>query len=128
MNNSATTAWLTCLLFSSLHPLVAAEQPGSAQQLRALIIDGQNNHDWKTTTPVLKWILEDSGRFKVTAFTAPPALPHEPRPPKGTLTPDQQAQYQKAVAQWKHDLAEAEKKNVETWKRSAPYFSDFDVL
>ena len=45
----------------------------SQSQLRALIIDGQNNHDWKTTTPLLKKALESSGRFKVDVATAPPA-------------------------------------------------------
>src|SRR4249919_1719916 len=40
---------------------------------RALIIDGQNNHDWKTTTPLLRKALESSGRFKVDVATAPPA-------------------------------------------------------
>ncbi|HEX5470528.1 MAG TPA: hypothetical protein VFW73_01515, partial [Lacipirellulaceae bacterium] len=34
-------------------------------KLRALIIDGQNNHDWKTTTPLLRKALESSGRFTV---------------------------------------------------------------
>src|SRR3954468_20400821 len=42
-------------------------------KLRALIIDGQNNHEWKTTTPLLKKALESSGRFKVEVATAPPA-------------------------------------------------------
>ncbi len=41
--------------------------------LKALIIDGQNNHDWKSTTPVLKQILEDSGIFTVETATAPGA-------------------------------------------------------
>jgi type 1 glutamine amidotransferase len=39
--------------------------------LKALIVDGQNNHNWKATTPVLKRILEDSGLFKVDVATAP---------------------------------------------------------
>jgi uncharacterized protein len=39
-------------------------------KLKALIIDGQNNHNWKATTPVLKKILED-GRFEVDVATAP---------------------------------------------------------
>src|SRR4051812_41007359 len=43
------------------------------EKLRALIIDGQNNHDWKTTTPLLQKSLESSGRFKVDVATAPPA-------------------------------------------------------
>jgi type 1 glutamine amidotransferase len=42
------------------------------EKLRALIIDGQNNHDWKTTTPLLKRALESSGRFTVDVATSPP--------------------------------------------------------
>jgi type 1 glutamine amidotransferase len=38
---------------------------------KALIIDGQNNHNWKVTTPILKKILEDSGLFRVDVATAP---------------------------------------------------------
>ena len=46
--------------------------PARADKLKALIIDGQNNHHWQETTPVLKKILEDSGLFVVTVATAPP--------------------------------------------------------
>ena len=53
--------------------LVLAAVPGvAADKLKALIIDGQNNHRWQETTPVLKKILEDSGLFVVTVATAPP--------------------------------------------------------
>jgi len=41
-------------------------------KLKALIIDGQNNHAWKQTTPVIKAILEDCGRFTVDVATSPP--------------------------------------------------------
>jgi type 1 glutamine amidotransferase len=44
----------------------------AATPVRALIIDGQNNHDWKQTTPVLKKILEDTGMFQVDVLTTPP--------------------------------------------------------
>jgi type 1 glutamine amidotransferase len=44
----------------------------AAAPIRALIIDGQNNHDWKHTTPVLKKILEDTGLFQVEVMTTPP--------------------------------------------------------
>jgi type 1 glutamine amidotransferase len=44
----------------------------AATKIRALIIDGQNNHDWRHTTPVLRKILEDSGRFQVEVLTSPP--------------------------------------------------------
>jgi type 1 glutamine amidotransferase len=40
-------------------------------KLKVLILDGQNNHNWKATTPVLKKILEDSGLFTVDVATAP---------------------------------------------------------
>jgi type 1 glutamine amidotransferase len=47
-------------------------QAFAAQAISALIIDGQNNHDWRSTTPVLKKILEDTGIFQVEVLTAPP--------------------------------------------------------
>jgi len=47
----------------------AAAYPG---EIRVLIVDGQNNHNWKATTPVMKSILEDAGIFKVDVATSPP--------------------------------------------------------
>ena len=43
----------------------------AAEKLKLLIVDGQNNHNWKSTTPVLKSFLEKSGRFTVTVATSP---------------------------------------------------------
>jgi type 1 glutamine amidotransferase len=42
-------------------------------KLRALIIDGQNNHEWQKTTPLLRSALESSGRFTVDVATTPPS-------------------------------------------------------
>src|SRR4026207_2288075 len=42
-----------------------------AAPIKALILDGQNNHDWKRTTPELKKILEDSELFTVEVATSP---------------------------------------------------------
>ena len=39
---------------------------------KALIVDGQNNHAWKETTPVLKKLLEETGLFAVDVTTTPP--------------------------------------------------------
>jgi len=39
--------------------------------LKALIVDGQNNHDWQATTPVLKSLLEETGLFTVEVATSP---------------------------------------------------------
>jgi type 1 glutamine amidotransferase len=44
-----------------------------AATIPALIIDGQNNHDYKSTTPHLKKILEETGLFTVDVATTPPA-------------------------------------------------------
>jgi type 1 glutamine amidotransferase len=55
---------LTLLLAPVLH--------AAAPAIKVLIIDGQNNHDWKTTTPILKKILESSGKFQVDVATSPP--------------------------------------------------------
>ena len=43
----------------------------AAEKLKLLIIDGQNNHQWKKTTPVLRAFLEKSGRFTVSVSTSP---------------------------------------------------------
>ncbi|HZT30192.1 MAG TPA: ThuA domain-containing protein [Bryobacteraceae bacterium] len=40
---------------------------------KVLIVDGQNNHAWRETTPVLKKILEETGLFQVDVATSPPA-------------------------------------------------------
>lgn len=50
---------------------VAVPWTPAEERLKALIIDGQNNHNWKACTPVLKWVLEQSGRFTVDVSTAP---------------------------------------------------------
>src|SRR3954464_13453034 len=39
--------------------------PAGPPKLQALIITGQNGHDWKGTTPILKQTLEDTGKFEV---------------------------------------------------------------
>ena len=38
---------------------------GQEKKIRVVIIDGQNNHDWRSTTPIMKKALEGSGRFTV---------------------------------------------------------------
>ena len=42
-----------------------------AAPLGVLIVDGQNNHAWATTTPLLRAILEQDGRCKVDVATSP---------------------------------------------------------
>jgi type 1 glutamine amidotransferase len=59
-----TICTVACFMFNA--------NPAQAQsKLKALIVDGQNNHNWRGTTPVLKDILEKSGRFTVDVATTP---------------------------------------------------------
>jgi type 1 glutamine amidotransferase len=42
------------------------------KKIPVLIVDGFSNHDWKQTTAVTKWILEQSERFEIDITTIPP--------------------------------------------------------
>lgn len=52
--------------------LDATSAEKDAQKIRVLIVDGENNHNWKDTTPFLKGQLEATGRFEVSVATTPP--------------------------------------------------------
>lgn len=52
--------------------LLGASFAQAAEKLKVLIIDGQNNHNWKATTPVLVEALETSGVYDVEVSTSPP--------------------------------------------------------
>lgn len=58
-----TTLLASLLLCSSL---------SAAEKINVLLIDGQNNHKWDITSPILKSSLEASGHFAVTVSTTPP--------------------------------------------------------
>lgn len=54
------------------HDADTLQRPKQAlRPLKALIVDGQNNHNWKKTTPLLEATLEQSGRFVVDVATSP---------------------------------------------------------
>ena len=58
---------ISALLCASLIATTATQ----AAAMKALIVDGQNNHDWKGTTPHLKLYLEQTGLFEVEVATTP---------------------------------------------------------
>jgi len=69
-------AWAAMILAISGAAALAAKAPTAAKakpraKLNILIVTGQNNHDWRATTPVLKDILERSGRFTVAVTEHP---------------------------------------------------------
>jgi hypothetical protein len=51
-----------CAACAVAAPAAAAD---AAEKIRVILIDGQNNHDWRATTPLLKKELEATGRFRV---------------------------------------------------------------
>ncbi|MES2595359.1 MAG: ThuA domain-containing protein [Verrucomicrobiota bacterium] len=57
---------------SLLFAITSLTASAFAEPLKILIVDGQNNHKWDITTPVLKDALEGSGAFKVEVSTTPP--------------------------------------------------------
>ena len=65
---TALPAWIA--IFSALLLVIGGRL--RAESIKVLIVDGQNNHDWKATTPVLRKALESSGRFAVDVATSPP--------------------------------------------------------
>src|ERR1700720_744348 len=57
---------LAALLLAGRSSLAAADE-----KIKLLIIDGQNNHNWKAMTPPMKASLEATGRFTVEVATTP---------------------------------------------------------
>jgi type 1 glutamine amidotransferase len=54
---------LFCAFLLGTITLAPAQAPKG--KIQALIITGQNGHDWRGTTPVLRKLLEDTGGFEV---------------------------------------------------------------
>src|SRR6266496_1745909 len=51
------------LVLSAASCVIQAADP--TPKIQALIITGQNGHDWRGTTPLLRKMLEETGRFEV---------------------------------------------------------------
>jgi hypothetical protein len=51
------------VLAAAALPALAADK--SSDKIRVILIDGQNNHNWRATTPLMKKELENCGRFTV---------------------------------------------------------------
>jgi type 1 glutamine amidotransferase len=75
-------------------------KPADAGKIRVVIIDGQNNHAWQATTPILKKELESCGRFTVEVATSP-ARPKAPTKPKDEKDEKAQEKYKDDLAKFK---------------------------
>jgi type 1 glutamine amidotransferase len=73
MKNRFTLGIALMLLASFVFVGFAAKKDGEKESkiVKVLIIDGQNNHKWKETTPVLQKIFGSNDRFSVEVSTSP---------------------------------------------------------
>lgn len=62
------SALLLCCAAAALSWSGTAAHAG-AKKIRVVLIDGQNNHKWEATSPFMKKVLEDTGRFSVDVST-----------------------------------------------------------
>ncbi|MCA9246316.1 MAG: ThuA domain-containing protein [Planctomycetales bacterium] len=53
--------------------LLCATFASANDKIKVLIVDGQNNHNWKATTPVMVAAFERAGSFQVDVATSPPS-------------------------------------------------------
>lgn len=49
-----------------------ADATATPPKIKVLLIDGQNNHAWAKTTPLIRAALEESGLFQIDVATTPP--------------------------------------------------------
>lgn len=116
------------LLLIVCFSLTAVGKLSAEDKLKVLLIDGQNNHSWQQTTPILKWILEDSGRFAVTVSTTPGTSPRPPQPPKPGASDAQQEKYAADLAKFKVESEALAAAKDRLWGSWHPKFSEFDVV
>jgi hypothetical protein len=111
------TRTLGCILVLGAVAVVAmlASPAVAADKIAVLIIDGQNNHNWKATTPPIKEMLEKTGKFTVDVITSPPSPAKAD--PKKQLTDDE-----------KKARDEAEKARKALWPNFKPDFSKYQVV
>lgn len=107
---------LSVLLLLAVSSAISAADPAP---IKVLIIDGQNNHAWQQTTPVLKKILEDTKRFTVEVATSPPRLAVPPKPKDATPADEQK---------YKETVAELEKAHKAAFEKFRPELAKFDVI
>lgn len=119
---------LFVLLCAALAPmLLAASLTAAPAKLKVLIVDGQNNHQWATTTPLLQRILEDTGRFTVDVSTTPPGKARPPAAPK-QATPEQKAAHAEKLKAHAAEEAAHKTRAAALWAKWRPTFSDYAVV
>src|SRR3954468_8287430 len=67
-NAGAAALWVAAITLAAGNVLPAQSR------INVLLVTGQSNryHNWEVSSPIVKRLLEDSGRFAVTVATTPP--------------------------------------------------------
>ena len=105
--------------------LAAADASGT---LKVLIVTGQNNHNWRASTPILWRTLEEGGRFTVDVATTPPPAPRPPEALKADATPKQQTDFERARKQWESDKLAYDRTEVPHWQAWRPKFGEYAAV
>ncbi len=63
--------YLILLVFAGLLTVFNACQPKKSTSYKALIVTGQNNHYWKSSSPILQQLLEQTGLFTADIAKSP---------------------------------------------------------
>jgi uncharacterized protein len=111
-------------LLSAVAAVLLAAPLVAADPIKVLIVDGQNNHNWRGTTPILKKILEDAKIFTVEVATAPSKPPAPPTKPKDPDSVQALKIYEEAVA----NLKVLEAKYKTDMAAFRPKFKDYQVV
>ena len=95
-------------------------------RIRALIIDGRNNHDWVSTTDFLRATLESTGMFEVEVSTAPPL--RFPQSPRRVQRPEDAEDLERAKKLFDDGRKKAQAELEARWEQWSPDFSNADVV
>lgn len=99
---------------------------GAVEPVRALIIDGRNNHDWHSTTDHLRATLEATGRFDVSVSTAPRL--RFPKVPRRVKRPEDEAALKEARQFFVDGMKSAKEELAPRFQAWRPDFSSADVV
>jgi uncharacterized protein len=118
----AAPAVLAFLLFLAATPVAMCQE-----KITVLLIDGQNNHAWQETTPVMVDILEASGRFEVTVSTSPASAPRGPKAPQDK-SDEAKAKFAAEMKAWEAATARHKAEGASAWEQWNPDFAAYDVV
>ncbi len=99
-----------------------------ADNIRVLIVDGRNNHNWQVTTDSIRATLKATGRFDVDVATAPDSLvPSSLRAPRDA-SPSVGKRFSRARNQYQESLSPLKQSAQVEWEAWRPQFQDYDCV